>query len=119
MKKIKFTIISVIVVLSIVAALSVLHITNKNRVQDVFEGTDIAVGVDEYIKAQQKEKAPDTANAVFLTENADVPFDIENEEFVKAVKKIKDSFFDTVYLYSDYYSAKKVGVWAPVPTSKF
>ena len=84
-----------------------LHITNKNRTQNVFEGTDIGVGVDEYIKAQKKEKAPEADNAVFLIENEDVPFNTENEEFIKAVKKIKNSFFDTVYLYSDYYSAKK------------
>lgn len=107
MKKIRFAVISVIVVLSIAIALSVLHITNKNRTQDVFEGTDIGVGVDEYIKAQKKEKAPEADNAVFLIENEDVPFNTENEEFIKAVKKIKSSFFDTVYLYSDYYSAKK------------
>ena len=107
MKKVKFAVISVIVVLSIVAGLSVLHITNKNRTQDVFEGTDIAVGVDEYIKTQKKEKATDADNIIFLTENKDVPFDTENKEFQKAVKKIKESFFDTVYLVSDYYSAKK------------
>lgn len=107
MKKIRFAVISVIVVLSIVAALSVLHITNKNRAQDVFEGTDIAVGVDEYIKTQKKEKAPEGDNAIFLRENEDVPFDAENEDFQKAVKKIKGSFFDTVYLVSDYYSSKK------------
>ena len=107
MKKVKFAVISVIVVLSIVAGLSVLHITNKNKTQDVFEGTDIAVGVDEYIKTQKKEKAPDADNIIFLTENKDVPFDTENKEFQKAVKKIKESFFDTVYLVSDYYSAKK------------
>ena len=72
MKKVKFAVISVIVVLSIVAGLSVLHITNKNKTQDVFEGTDIAVGVDEYIKTQKKEKAPDADNIIFLTENKDV-----------------------------------------------
>ena len=107
MKKIKLTVVSVFVALSIFAALTVLHITNQNRTQDVFQGTDINVGVDEYIKTQKKEKAPEMNNAVFLRENTDVSFDTENEEFVKAVKKIKGSFFDTVYLYSDYYSAKK------------
>lgn len=107
MKKIKITVVSVIAVLSIFAALTVLHITNQNRTQDVFQGTDINVGVDEYIKNQKKEKAPDMNNAIFLRENEDAPFDTENDEFIKAVKKIKGSFFDTVYLYSNYYSEKK------------
>lgn len=107
MKKIKITVVSVIAVLSIFAALTVLHITNQNRTQDVFQGTDINVGVDEYIKNQKKEKAPEMNNAIFLRENEDAPFDTENDEFIKAVKKIKGSFFDTVYLYSNYYSEKK------------
>ena len=73
MKKIRFAVISVIVVLSIAIALSVLHITNKNRTQDVFEGTDICVGVDEYIKAQKKEKAPDGYFS-FLVEVTGLPY---------------------------------------------
>lgn len=107
MKKIKLTVVSVIVVLSIFVALTVLHITNQNRTQDVFQGTDINVGVDEYIKTQSKEKAAKMNNAVLLRENSDAVFDVENEEFINAVKKIKNSFFDTVFLYSDYYSEKK------------
>lgn len=108
MKKIRFAVVAVVVSISIIAALTALHFTNKNRTADVFEGTDIGVNVDEYIKNQSKEKAEKMSNAVFLCENTDVPFNTQSEEFQKAVKDIKKSFFDTVFLYSDYYSEKKV-----------
>ncbi len=107
MKKIRIIIAVVIAVLSIAAGLTALHISGKSRVEDVFDGTDITVSVDEYIKTQNKVKAASTNNAVFLKENTDVPFNAENEEFKKAVKTIKDSFFDTVILLSDYYSVGK------------
>ena len=93
--------------LSIAAGLITLHITGKNRTEDVFSGTDITVSVDEYIKNQNKVKAASADNAVFLKENTDVPFDIENEEFLKAVDFIKESLFNTVVLFSDYYSFGK------------
>lgn len=107
MKKIRIIIAVVIAVLSIAAGLTALHITGKNRTEDVFSGTDITVSVDEYIKTQNKVKAASVSNAVFLKENTDVPFDTENEDFKKAAKTIKDSFFDTVILFSDYYSFGK------------
>lgn len=107
MKKIRLIVIAVVVVIAIAAGLTALHITNQNRTADVFEGTDIAVGVDEYIKNQNLVRAKDLSNAILLKENEDVPFDAENDEFRKAVKNIKGSFFDTVVLYSDFYSAGK------------
>ena len=107
MKKIRIAVIAVVAVIGIIAGLTALHITNKNRTADVFEGTDINLSVDEYIKNQSKVKAESMNNAVFLREEKDVPFDTQNEQFKKAVKEIKNSFFDTVYLYSDYYSGKK------------
>lgn len=107
MKKIRIIIAVIIAVLSIAAGLITLHITGKNRTEDVFSGTDITVSVDEYIKNQNKVKAVSADNAVFLKENTDVPFDIENEEFLKAVDFIKESLFNTVVLFSDYYSFGK------------
>lgn len=107
MKKIRIIIVVVIAVVSIALGLTALHITSKNRTEDVFSGTDITISVDEYIKTQNKVKAASMNNAVFLKENTDVPFDTDNEDFKKAVKTIKNSFFNTVVLFSDYYSFGK------------
>ncbi len=107
MKRIKFALTAVIVVLSIIAGLTVLHITNRNRVFDSFEGTDITGTVDEYIKSQKKEKAPEMSNAIWLCENYDVPFDAENEEFLKVADEIEKLYFDTVFLRSEFYSSPK------------
>ena len=107
MKRIRIIIAVVIALLSIAAGLTALHITNKNRTEDVFSGTDITVSVDEYIKTQNTVKAASADNAVFLRENTDVPFDPENEDFQKAVKTVKNGIFNTVILFSDYYSYGK------------
>ena len=95
MKKIRIIIAVVIALLSIAAGLTALHITNKNRTEDVFSGTDITVSVDEYIKTQNTVKAASADNAVFLRENTDVPFDPENEDFQKAVKTVKNGIFNS------------------------
>lgn len=107
MKKIGFAVAAVIIAVSIIVTLAGLHIANRNDAFEVFEGTDITENVDEYIKSQSKEKAPEMNDAVWLRETKDVPFDTEDEKFQKAVRDIKESYFDTVFLSSEYYSAKK------------
>lgn len=107
MKKIKFALTAVIIAISIIAGLTVLHITNRNDVFEAFKGTDITENVDEYIKSQSKEKAPEMRNGIWLKENYDVDFDTESEDFQNAVEKIKKLSFDTVFLDSEFYSSKR------------
>ncbi len=106
MKKIKFAIVAFSVSLSIIIGLSALHIARRNNIFASGDKTEITGSVDDYIKSQEKEKAHKASEALWVIENYDFPFDVENEEFKKGVKNIKKLGFKTLLIDSVAYSEK-------------
>ncbi len=105
MKKIKFIISTICVSLAIIICAVMVHLSNKNFVEDVFIGNDIEHGVDEYLISQGYVKFPEKEKGVWLVENKDTDFGKDSEKLAKAVKAIGESFFDTVFIRSEYFSA--------------
>ncbi len=105
MKKAKLIISTICVSLSVIICAVMVHLSNENFVEDVFIGTDIEDGVDEYLISQGYVKFPEKEKAVWLEENTDTDFSLDSEKLKKAVKTIGKSFFDTVFVRSEYFSA--------------
>ncbi len=104
MKNAKLIISTICVSLSIIICAVMVHLSNKNFVEDVFIGTDIGDGVDEYLISQGYVKFPEKEKAVWLEENTDTDFAQDSEKLKKAVKTVGKSFFDTVFIRSEYFS---------------
>ena len=107
MKKIKLIISSICVSLAIIICAVMVHLSNKNFVEDVFIGNDIEHGVDEYLISQGYMKFPEKEKAVWLVENTDTDFAKDSEKLGKTLKSIEKSVFDTVFIRSEYFSAEK------------
>ena len=105
MKKIKLIISAICVSLAIIICAVMVHLSNKNFVEDVFIGNDIEHGVDEYLLSQGYVKFPEKEKGVWLVENTDTDFDRDSEKLNKALTALEKSFFDTVFLRSEYFSA--------------
>lgn len=105
MKKIKLIISTVCVSLAIIICAVMVHLSNKNFVEDVFIGTGIEDGVDEYLISQGYVKFPEKERAVWLTENTDTDFEKDSEKLEKTLKSLEKTFFDTVFIRSEYFSA--------------
>ncbi|MBE6775962.1 MAG: N-acetylmuramoyl-L-alanine amidase [Ruminococcaceae bacterium] len=105
MKKTKLIISAICVSLSIIICAVMVHLSNKNFVEDVFIGTDIQDGVDEYLISQGYLKFPEKEKAVWLTENTDTDFEKDSKSLAKTVKALKNSLFDTVFIRSEYFSS--------------
>ncbi len=105
MKKIKLIISAICVSLAIIICAVMVHLSNKNFVEDVFIGTDIEDGVDEYLISQGYVKFPEKETGIWLVENTDTDFGIDSEKLNKALKTIEKSLFDTVFIRSEYFSA--------------
>lgn len=107
MKKNLKLIISVICVsVSLIICAVMIHFSNKNFVEDVFLGSDIEDGVDEYLISQGYVKAPESEVGVWLTEYYDTDFTEESEELEKTLKELKKSVFGSVFIRSNYFSGK-------------
>lgn len=104
MKKIKLIISAICVSLSVIICAVMVHLSNKNFVEDVFIGTDIGDGVDEYLISQGYLKFPEKEKAVWLVEGTDTDFGADSEKLTNAVKTLKNSLFDTVFIRSKYFS---------------
>ncbi len=107
MKRIKLIISSICVSLAIIICAVMVHLSNKNFVEDVFIGNDIEHGVDEYLISQGYMKFPEKEKAVWLVENTDTDFVKDSEKLGKTLKSIEKSVFDTVFIRSEYFSAEK------------
>ncbi len=105
MKNIKLIISCICVSLAIIICAVMVHLSNKNFVEDVFIGSDIESGVDEYYISQGYVKFPEKDKAVWLVENTDTDFSEESEKLNKAIKTLEKSVFDTVFIRSEYFSS--------------
>ncbi len=107
MKKIKLIISTVCVVVSIIICAVMVHLSNKNFVEDVFIGSGIEHEVDEYLISQGYVKFPEKEKAVWLVENNDTDFEKDSEKLDKMLKTLEKTVFDTVFIRSEYFSASK------------
>ncbi len=107
MKNAKLIISTICVSLSVIVCAIMVHLSNKNFVEDVFIGSGIEDGVDEYLISQGYEKAPEREKGIWLIEKTDTDFEKESENLNKAIESLGESFFDTVFIRSEYFSAAK------------
>ncbi len=105
MKKIKLIVSCICVSLAVIICAVMVHLSNKNFVEDVFIGSNVADGVDEYLISQGYLKFPEKEKAVWLVENTDTDFAPDSEKLDKAVTVIGKSDFDTVFIRSEYFSS--------------
>ncbi len=104
MKNIKLIVSCICVSIAIIICAVMVHLSNKNFVEDVFIGSGIEDGVDEYLISQGYVKFPEKEKAVWLVENADTDFAKDSEKLEKAVRTLEKSVFDTVFVRSKYFS---------------
>ncbi len=105
MKKLKLIISTICVSLAIIICAVMVHLSNKNFVEDVFIGGDIEDGVDEYLISQGYEKFPEKEKAVWLTENKDTDFAKDSKELEKTLGRLEKSLFSAVFIRSEYFSS--------------
>lgn len=107
MKKIKLIISCICVSLAIIICAVMVHLSNKNFVEDVFIGNGIEDSVDEYLISQGYVKFPEKDKAIWLIENTDTDFSADSKKLEKAIELIEKSVFDTVFVRSEYFSSDK------------
>ncbi len=105
MKKIKLIISLVCVGLAVIICAIMVHFSNENFVEDVFLGDNIDHSVDEYLISQGYVKFPEKEKGVWLTENTDTDFDKNSEKLNKTLEALGKSFFDSVFVRSEYFSS--------------
>ncbi|MBR5437549.1 MAG: hypothetical protein IKV21_01395, partial [Clostridia bacterium] len=105
MKRIKLIISTVCVALAVIICAVMVQLSNKNFVEDVFVGSNIDDGVDEYLISQGYEKFPEKEKGIWLIENKDTDFDKDSEKLTKVLEALEKSVFDSVYVRSEYFSA--------------
>lgn len=105
MKKIKLIISTICVSLAIIVCAVMVHLSNENFVEDVFVGSDIEDGVDDYLISQGYVKAPEKEIGVWLEENVDTDFEKDGGNLNKALDDIGKSLFDTVFIRSVFFSS--------------
>ncbi len=105
MKKIKLIISCICVSIAIIICAVMVHLSNKNFVEDVFIGSGIEDGVDEYLISQGYVNFPEKEKAVWLVENTDTDFGKDSEKLEKAVRTLEKSVFDIVFVRSEYFSS--------------
>ncbi len=104
MKNLKLIISLICVGISVIICAAMIHFSNENFVEDVFLGSNIEENVDDYLISQGYVKAPEKSMGVWLIENYDTDFERDSEKLEEALTYIEESFFDTVFIRSEYFS---------------
>lgn len=111
MKSLKLIISVICVTIAIIICAAMVHFSNENFVEDVFLGSNIEEGVDDYLISQGYVTPSEKSKGVWLTEGKDTSFDKGSESLSRTVKRLKKTVFDVVIVRSKYFAfdEKKAG----------